>query len=114
MDTTYFLQEIGQAFAEKLQSSLIYPTLDKNGISIERVEATLECTHATREISEHLEINLGAPLLVNCYTAYTQRHKPIICGETISRTGCLCYSVTLTKNNFSEVSPKNRATEKNY
>ncbi len=98
LDTTYLLQDIGQTFAKELQSSLIYPTLDRNGISIERVEARLECTHATHEISEHLEIALGAPLLVNCYTAYTKKNQPIICGETVSRADRLCYSVVLTKS----------------
>jgi GntR family transcriptional regulator len=66
-------------------------------VSIERVETTLECTHATHEISEHLDIPLGAPLLVNRYTTYTSQDQPIICGETISRGDRLCYSVVLTK-----------------
>lgn len=52
---------------------------------IGRVEATLECTHATVELSEALEIALGTPLLVNCYTAFTEHNQPIICGETLSR-----------------------------
>lgn len=97
LDITYIPLDIGSTFSRELQSSLIYPTLDKNGLSIERVETTLECTHATREISEHLEILLGAPLLINRYTAYTSRNLPIICGETISRADRLCYSVVLTK-----------------
>lgn len=97
VDITYIPLEIGKAFAKELQSSLIYPTLDQRGVSIERVETTLECTHATHEISEHLDIPLGAPLLVNCYTTYTSQDQPIICGETISRGDRLCYSVVLTK-----------------
>ncbi|MBD2001043.1 GntR family transcriptional regulator [Leptolyngbya sp. FACHB-541] len=97
VDITYIPLEIGKAFAKELQSSLIYPTLDQSGVSIERVETTLECTHATHEISEHLDIPLGAPLLVNRYTTYTSQDQPIICGETISRGDRLCYSVVLTK-----------------
>lgn len=97
VDITYIPLEIGKAFAKELQSSLIYPTLDQRGVSIERVETTLECTHATHEISEHLDIPLGAPLLVNRYTTYTSQDQPIICGETISRGDRLCYSVVLTK-----------------
>lgn len=97
VDITYIPLGIGKAFAKELQSSLIYPTLDKNGISIERVETTLECTHATHDISEHLDIPLGAPLLVNRYTTYSQ-NQPIICGETLSRGDRLCYSVVLTKS----------------
>lgn len=97
VDITYIRADIGQAFARELQSSLIYPTLDKNGVSIERVEAMLECTHATVELSEALEIPLGAPLLVNRYTAFTEQNQPIICGETLSRGDRLTYSVRLTK-----------------
>ncbi|MBD0270279.1 MAG: GntR family transcriptional regulator [Cyanobacteria bacterium Co-bin8] len=100
MDITYIRVDIGQAFSRELQSSLIYPTLDKNGVSIERVEATLECTHATIELSEALEIPLGAPLLVNCYTAFTAQNQPIICGETLSRGDRMTYSVVLTKDNL--------------
>ncbi|MBD0336272.1 MAG: GntR family transcriptional regulator [Cyanobacteria bacterium Co-bin13] len=99
IDITYIRVDIGQTFSQELQSSLIYPTLDKNGVSIERVEATLECTHATVELSEALEIPLGAPLLVNGYTAFTEHNQPIICGETLSRGDRLTYSVVLTKGN---------------
>jgi GntR family transcriptional regulator len=97
LDTTYIPLDIGKAFSKELQSSLIYPTLDKNGVSIERVETLLECTHATHVVSEYLDIPLGAPLLVNRYTAYTTHNVPIICGETLSRGDRLSYSVVLRK-----------------
>ncbi len=96
-DVTYIPLEIGNTFAQELQSSLIYPTLDQRGVSIERVETTLECTHATLDVSQYLEIPLGAPLLVNRYTTYTSHNQPIICGETLSRGDRLCYSVVLSK-----------------
>ncbi len=99
VDITYIRFDLGETFADELQSSLIYPTLDSNGVSVERVETILECTHATHELSEHLEIALGAPLLVNRYVAYTIDEVPLICGETLSRADRLCYSVVLTKNN---------------
>lgn len=98
MDITYILRDLGETFATELQSSLIYPTLDKNGVLIERVEVLMECTHATHEMSNHLETTLGAPLLVNRYVAYTTGNKPVICGETLSRADRLCYSVVLTKD----------------
>ncbi len=96
-DVTYIPLKIGNTFAQELQSSLIYPTLDQRGVSIERVETTLECTHATLDVSQYLEIPLGAPLLVNRYTTYTSHNHPIICGETLSRGDRLCYSVVLSK-----------------
>jgi GntR family transcriptional regulator len=98
LDITYIPLEIAGPFVQELQSSLIYPTLDKNGVSIERVESQLECTHANHEISEYLDISLGAPLMVNRYTTYTCHDQPIICGETLSRGDRLCYSVVLTKS----------------
>ncbi len=98
LDITNIRFDLGKTFAKELQSSLIYPTLDNNGISVERVETVLECTHATHEVSKHLDIALGAPLLVNCYVAYTTASQPIICGKTLSRADRLCYSVVLTKN----------------
>ncbi len=102
LDITYIPVDLGKAFADQLQSSLIYPTLDSNGVSIERVEATLECTHATHEVSQQLDISLGAPLLVNQYVAYTTGNQPVICGETLSRADRLCYSVVLTKQSNQE------------
>lgn len=98
VDITYIPFDLGKTFATALQSSLIYPTLDSNGVSIERVDTIIECTHATHAVSEHLDIPLGAPLLVNRYIAYTTRDTPVICGETLSRADRLCYSVTLTKH----------------
>lgn len=98
LDITYIRFDLAETFATQLQSSLIYPTLDSNGVSVERVETLLECTHATYEVSEHLDIPLGAPLLVNRYVAYTVNQQPVICGETLSRADRLCYSVVLTKN----------------
>jgi GntR family transcriptional regulator len=97
VDITYIPFELGAAFADQLQSSLIYPTLDHNGVSIERVETILECTHATHEMSQYLETSLGAPLLVNRYVAYTTGARPVICGETLSRADRLSYSIVLTK-----------------
>lgn len=97
MDVTYILLDLGKTFATELQSSLIYPTLDKNGVLIERVEALLKCTHATHKVSEHLETTFGTPLLVNRHVTYTTGNEPVICGETLSRADRLCYSVMLTK-----------------
>jgi GntR family transcriptional regulator len=97
VDITYIPFELGATFADQLQSSLIYPTLDQNGVSIERVETILECTHATHEMSQYLETSLGAPLLVNRYVAYTTGARPVICGETLSRADRLSYSIVLTK-----------------
>lgn len=97
LDTSYILPNLGKAFAAELQDCMTFPILERNGISIERIEATFESTRADRELSTHLDIPLGEPLLVYCYTAYTTQNKPILCGRAPSRGDRLSYSVVLTK-----------------
>jgi GntR family transcriptional regulator len=96
IDVTYILPHLGSAFTQDLQRQMTFPILEENGIKIERIEAVLECTRATHEMSQYLNVPLGDPLLVYCYTAYTQGNQPIVCGEAFSRGDRLCYSVTLT------------------
>ena len=98
VDISYILPELGKAFAKDLRCRMTFPTLEQNGVVIERIEATLECTHASHELSESLNVPLGSPLLVYCYTAYTIDDKPIVCGQAPSRGDRLCYSVVLTNN----------------
>lgn len=98
VDITYILFDLGTELAEDLQRRMTFPTLEQNGVKIERIEATLECTHASHEMSEYLHVPLGDPLLVYCYTAYTNYNQPVVCGEALSRGDCLCYSVVLTKD----------------
>lgn len=98
VDISYILPELGKAFAKDLRCRMTFPTLEQNGVVIERIEATLECTHASHELSESLNVPLGSPLLVYCYTAYTIDNKPIVCGQAPSRGDRLCYSVVLTNN----------------
>jgi GntR family transcriptional regulator len=102
LDVTYVLLELGRKLADEFQSGLIYSTLDRNGVLIERVAVQMECAHATHEVSTHLETSLGAPLLVNHYVAYTSGDRPVICGETLSRADRLCYSIVLTKDQLGE------------
>lgn len=105
IDITYIPQALVEPFVKELRSNLLYPTLERHGVSIERVETLIECTHATHETAEHLDIVLGAPLLVNRYTTYSNSEshaeQPILCGETLSRGDRLSYSVVLVKQNMS-------------
>ncbi|GAB4376847.1 MAG: GntR family transcriptional regulator [Elainellaceae cyanobacterium] len=98
VDVTYLLHRFGKTCADELQQRMTFPTLEQNQVPVDRIEATLECTHANHEISEYLNVPLGNPLLVYCYTAYTRNGKPILCGEALSRGDRLCYSVTITKD----------------
>lgn len=97
VDVTYILPHLGQTFADELQHRMTFPVLEQNGVAIERIEATLECTHANYEMSEYLQVAIGHPLLVYCYTVYTQKNQPIVWGEAFSRGDRLCYSVVLNK-----------------
>lgn len=96
IDITYTLLDLGSAFADELQCQMTFPVLQKNGVAIERIAATLECTRANHETSCHLNVPLGDPLLVYCYTAYTHNNQPIVHGEALSRGDRLSYSVVLT------------------
>lgn len=97
LDISYILPNLGKAFAAELQDCMTFPILERNGVSIERIEATFECMRADRELSTHLDIPLGEPLLVYCYTAYTTQNKPIVYGRAPSRGDRLSYSAVLTK-----------------
>lgn len=97
LDISYLLPELGQQFGKQLKAQMTFPTLERNGIPIEKIDATIECTHADYETSDYLEVPLGNPLIVYQYTAYTQRQKPILHGRTISRADRFCYSLTVER-----------------
>ncbi|MBE9080426.1 GntR family transcriptional regulator [Romeria aff. gracilis LEGE 07310] len=98
VDVTYLLPKFGKTYGDQLKSQMTFPTLEQNGIVVEHISATLECTRADYEASQHLNVPLGEPLLVYCYTAYTQGHQPILYGRAVSRGDRLCYSVEIMKN----------------
>lgn len=97
IDITYILPALGEQFGPQLQKQMTFPTLEENAIALERIDAIIECTHADYEISEHLEVPLGQPLIVYRYTAYTAKQQPILHGETISRADRFCYSLTISR-----------------
>ena len=97
VDITYILPELGKQYGAQLKKQMTFPTLEEHAIAIEHIEAVIECTHADYEMSEHLEVPLGHPLIVYRYTAYTYNEKPVLHGETISRADRFCYSLTIQK-----------------
>lgn len=97
LDISYLLLELGQQFGKQLRQAMTFPTLESNGIPIEKISATIECTHADYETSDYLEAPLGSPLIVYRYTAYTNHQKPILHGKTISMADRFCYSLTIAK-----------------
>jgi GntR family transcriptional regulator len=61
-----------------------FPTLERNGISISRIDAILSSRQADLETAAALGLSLGNPILVYEHTAYTSNDRPILCGETLS------------------------------
>ena len=96
LDITYILPELGKRFGPQLKKQMTFPVLKEHGILLGQIEATIECTRADYEMSRHLEVPLGQPLISYCYTAYAQEETPILYGETISRADRFCYSLSLT------------------
>lgn len=97
VDISYILLELGQEFGPQFKQQMTFPTLEANGITIEQIDAVIECTHADYEMSNYLEVPLGQPLIVYRYTAYTRNQRPILHGETISRADRFSYSLSLQK-----------------
>jgi GntR family transcriptional regulator len=97
IDASYIPLNLGKLYGAVLEHGMTFPTLEAHGVSIQRVEALLECTHADSEISAHLNVPLGHPLMVYRYTAYTCHDRAIVHGETISRADRFCYTVTVLK-----------------
>jgi GntR family transcriptional regulator len=98
IDITYTLPELGNAYGEKFKEAMTFSVLEQQGIILDRVHAILECTHADAEISQHLNVPLGHPLLVYRHTAYRQDNTPLVHGETISRADRFAYSVIISRN----------------
>ena len=93
VDITYILPELGSELARELKQNMTFSVLERHNYKIDRVTAIIECTNATLELSEYLEVPLGHPLLVYRHTAYTTDKRAILHGETISRGDRFCYSV---------------------
>ncbi|MEM1256448.1 MAG: GntR family transcriptional regulator [Cyanobacteria bacterium P01_H01_bin.21] len=97
VDISYILLGLGQEFGPQLKQQMTFPILEANGITIEQIDAVIECTHADYEMSGYLEVPLGQPLIVYRYTAYTRKQRPILYGETVSRADRFCYSLSLQR-----------------
>jgi GntR family transcriptional regulator len=98
IDISYVLLELGEAHGEAIQQTMTFPVLEQNGLPINRIEAILECTTATYEIGQYLDVPLGHPLIVYRYTAFTTGNRPVVHGETISRADRFCYSIAVQKS----------------
>lgn len=98
LDISYILPDYGYAYGEQLQAQMTFPTLEQNGIIIDRIDASFESAHASHELSQHLDLPLGSPLLTYRYTAYTAGDRPVVYGYAPSRGDRLRYSVTLHRN----------------
>ncbi|NBD32907.1 MAG: GntR family transcriptional regulator [Cyanobacteria bacterium] len=97
IDITYTLPEIGDAYGEQFKEAMTFSVLEKQGIMINQVYAVIECTHANAEISQHLAVPVGHPLIVYRHTAYSKDNIPLVQGETISRADRFSYSILISR-----------------
>jgi GntR family transcriptional regulator len=97
LDITYIVPDLGKTYARELKQNMSFPTLERNGISIDRIDAILSSCQADPETAAALGLSLGSPILVYEHTAYTNHDRPILCGETLSSGDRLSYSITLKK-----------------
>lgn len=97
IDISYLIIDLGRQLATLLKRQMTFPTLEAQGIVIEKIDSIIESTHADYETSDRLEVPLGYPLIVYRYTAYTAPDRPILYGETISRADRFCYSLSTTR-----------------
>ena len=97
IDVSYLMADLGQRLAKLLKRQMTFPTLDAQGIVIEKIDSIIESTHADYETGDRLEVPLGYPLIVYRYTAYIAQDRPILYGETISRADRFCYSLSTTR-----------------
>lgn len=102
VDITYILPEIGSKLESELKQNMTFPILERNNYQIERVEAIIECTNASLELSEYLDVPLGHPLLVYRHTAYAH-NRPVVHGESISRGDRFCYSVNQSQTRLKTI-----------
>ena len=98
IDISYILPALGKQFGADFKRQMTFSVLEKRAISIEQIDATIECTHADYETSDYLEVPLGQPLIVYRYTAHTADQTPILYGETISRADRFCYTLTVKRS----------------
>ncbi|MBW4482792.1 MAG: GntR family transcriptional regulator [Tildeniella torsiva UHER 1998/13D] len=94
VDISYLIAELGQRFAPQLKFQMTFPTLAQNGIFLDRLDATIECTHADYDLSTYLEVPLGHALMVYRYIAYSRDQQPVMHGATISRADRFGYSLS--------------------
>ncbi|AFY91562.1 GntR family transcriptional regulator [Chamaesiphon minutus] len=97
VDVTYILPELGAAYESELRQQMTFTTLERHGITIDKIDATISCTQADYETSEQLDVTLGHPLIVYRHTAYTEDNCAIVHGESISRGDRFCYSAQIVR-----------------
>ncbi|PSB55709.1 GntR family transcriptional regulator [Chamaesiphon polymorphus] len=97
VDVTYILPKLGAAYESELRQHMTFTTLERHGIEIDKIDATISCTQADYETSAQLEVTLGHPLIVYRHTAYNQDNCAIVHGESISRGDRFCYSAQIVR-----------------
>ena len=103
LEVDYFSEPIGNALADRLQHGFTYSSLKHGGVSLTSGKVSLGSVPATYELTEHLNIPLGMPLLVLDFVVYSNNYQPIVCGKVLSHSNWLCYTSEITDLNSGEL-----------
>ena len=103
LEIDYFPEAIGISLMDQLQQGFTYSTLKANGISLNTGKVSLGTIPATYELTEHLNIPLGMPLLVLDFVVYAENHQPVVCGKVLSHSNWLCYTSEITDLNSRDL-----------
>ncbi|NEZ64573.1 GntR family transcriptional regulator [Leptolyngbyaceae cyanobacterium CCMR0082] len=103
LEIDYFLETIGASLADQLQQGFTYSTLKANGVNLSTGKVTLGTVPATYELTKHLNIPLGMPLLVLDFVVFSDNLQPVVCGKVLSHSNWLCYTSEITDLNFGDL-----------
>ncbi|ESA36458.1 family transcriptional regulator [Leptolyngbya sp. Heron Island J] len=103
LEIDYFPESIGAGLTDSLQQGFTYSTLKANGIYLNAGKVNLGCIPATYDLTKHLTIPLGMPLLVLDFVAYADNSLPAVCGKVLSRSDWICYTSEITDLNSGDL-----------
>ncbi len=99
-DVTYLPLRYGRLLdRDRLESETIYHQLEKQyGIPVVSGTFVIEAAAATRPLADHLEINVGEPVLVINRTSYTESRDPIYYQTRSYRADRVRYQLELRRD----------------
>ena len=103
LEIDYFPESIGIGLTDPLQQGFTYSTLKANGIELNAGKVSLGSMPATYDLTKHLTIPLGMPLLVLDFVVYANNQLPAVCGKVLSRSDWICYTSEIRDLNSGDL-----------